>query len=231
MQATTVAYPEAVRSTFAALKRITCHDDLRQRRLALPQGAGHLVPVCELHAADREIVATLARWREQNSRWYPTQFRVTLAGTAAWLRAQVLDVEDRILFLVAGQSGGPVGHLGLANALNDGRAVKVDNVMRGVADCQPGLLGVALRALLDWAGQALVPRRIYLPVFSDNLHAIHFYRRLGFREDGLIPLRRHQEGDRVCYRPVGPEDRDAPDRHHLRMTYAPSADTLPGCQP
>src|SRR5262249_43236952 len=117
--------------------------------------------------------------------------------------------------------GEPVGHLGLAHALNDRGEMKVDNVMRGVRGRQPGVMSRALEAMLDWAERAVAPRLFYLPVFSDNEHAIRFYRRLGFRDEGLVPLRRHREGDRVCYRPLAEDDRAAPDRYHLRMTYTP----------
>ena len=234
-------YKEAVRSTFSYLKQAVHPDQLRERRIPLAPGAGcpaapnadtglrafgaanALVPVGELHAGDSDLIATLARWREQNTFWYPTQFRVTLEGTAAWLRSQVLDVEDRILFLVMDGQETPVGHLGLAQAVNDRRDLKVDNVMRGERGCRPGIMSRALRTMLDWAEQTLGPRLIYLPVFRDNEHAIRFYRRLGFRDERLVPLRRHQEADRVCYRPLAEDDRAAPDRYHLRMTYTPAA--------
>jgi RimJ/RimL family protein N-acetyltransferase len=130
-------------------------------------------------------------------------------------------VEDRIMFLVADGDGTLVGHLGLAHAVNDHRDLKVDNVMRGPHDCRPGIMSAALRTMLEWAGRTLGPQRFYLPVFSDNEHAIRFYRRLGFQEGRLVPLRRHEEGDRVCYRPLAEGDREAPDRHHLLMSYTP----------
>src|SRR3954454_5279524 len=77
MRQATETYKEAVRSSFSSLKRIARPDHLRERRLPLPAGGGFLVPVCELHASDRELIATLARWRRRNTPWYPTQFRVT----------------------------------------------------------------------------------------------------------------------------------------------------------
>jgi perosamine synthetase len=220
MDQASATYKEVVRSTFSYLKQALYPDQLRERRIPLAPDTGYLVPVAEVHARDSDLIATLARWREQNTFWYPTQFRV---GTAAWLRSQVLDVGDRILFLVMDGQETPVGHLGLAHAVNDRRDMKVDNVMRGERGCRPGIMSRALRTMLDWAEQTLGPRLIYLPVFRDNEHAIQFYRRLGFRDERLVPLRRHQEGDRVCYRPLTEDDRAAPDRYHLRMTYTPAA--------
>jgi RimJ/RimL family protein N-acetyltransferase len=220
------AYNEAVQTTFALLKETATTDLLQDRRIPLNGSAGlegFLVPVCRLNAVDRELIATIARWREANSRWYPTQFQVTLEGTAAWLREQVLGVPDRIMFLVTNRQGTPLGHLGFANALNDECTMKIDNVMRGVDACEPGMMGRSLRQMLDWAQNTFAPSLFYLPVFRDNEHAIHFYRRHGFRDDSFVPLRRHQESDRIRYRVMQADDTATPDRYHLRMIYVPGS--------
>jgi RimJ/RimL family protein N-acetyltransferase len=223
MNAPQTPYLETVRSAFALLKRPTRPDDLLALHLPIAGAEGAcLAPVCELHAADPALVAALAEWRERNMWVYPNQFQVTLAGTADWLRRLVLDAPDRVLFLVLDAARVPVGHLGFAQALNEAREMKVDNVMRGPRNCLPGVMSRALRAALQWAERTLGVRRFHLPVFRDNEHAIHFYRRLGFREDGLIPLRRHVEGARISFRSLAPDDHAAPDRYHLRLICTPT---------
>jgi perosamine synthetase len=214
-------YQRAVRDTFALLKRTYRADDLETRAIRFAGPDGSLVPLCELHAGDGRLVELLAEWRAANMFAYPTQFPVTLAGTADWLRTKVLDVEDRLLFLVLDPRGEPIGHLGLAQALNDRREVKVDNVVRGSRTASSGIMSAALRALLGWAEATLRPARVWLPVFSDNQHAIRFYRRIGFRDDRLLPLRRHIDGDRVSYLPRETGDHAPADRFHLRLVYAP----------
>jgi len=211
-------FQQAVRKSFAFLKSTARLDDLFAKSMPLGD-AGYLVPVCELHCRDAQLIAKLTAWRAENAFAYPTQFRVTESGTAAWLRGKLLDVEDRILFLVLDRFGTPVGHLGFASAINPEGRMEIDNVVRGVRGAEPGIMAKATQALLDWADQDFGPREIFLRVMSDNEHAVSFYRRLGFHDDGLTPLRRHSEGERVDYHPLTEADSAAPDKYFLRMVY------------
>ena len=185
-----------------------------------------LVPVCELHARDERLIADLARWREQSSFAFPTQFPVTHAGTATWLRRGLLDVPGRILFLVQDRFGHTVGHLGFASAESSDRSLEVDNVVRGEKAVQPGLMGAALEGLLAWGEECFRPARIHLRVFADNEHAIAFYRRVGFRDAARSPLRREVDGETVRY--VACDDSRA-DRWFLGMDWAP--DRAGGAEP
>ncbi len=214
-------YNKAVLGGFDFLKRTTRLDDLMAKAVALPDGRGHLVPVCDLHDGDDALIAKFADWREANSSAFPSRFPVTHAGTASWLRAKVLDVDDRLLFLVTDRRGYPIGHMGFANAVNDAMGLEVDNVVRGVPGAEPGLMGEAMASMLDWAEEMFRPRSVYLRVLTDNQHAIEFYTRLGFRGDGLVPLRRHREGGGEVLRACEDGDVRLADAHFLRMVYAP----------
>jgi perosamine synthetase len=210
-------FERAVRKELAFLKSTRTVADLHARAIVLPEGRGLLVPVCELHADDARLVATLSRWRADNAFAFPTQFPVTDDGTARWLRAGLLDVEDRVLFLVCDRHGHPVGHLGFANGLAGDRELEVDNVVRGETDAEPGLMTMAMESLLRWAHETLGPREVHLRVFDDNERAVRFYERLGFRADGTIPLRREERDDgAVAYVPGEPAE-----RFFLRMVHAP----------
>lgn len=214
-------YLRAVESTFAFLKATACFDELLARSIPLDAGRGFLLPVCELHASDEPLIADLAAWREAHQDAFPTRFPVTLDGTASWLRTGLLDVPDRMLFIVVDAHGYRVGHVGLAGALNDARHVEIDNVVRGVANVCPGIMSHALQALLGWTEEHLAPASTSLRVFRDNAHAIAFYRRLGFVDDELLPLRRRESGTSVAYEPLQAADRAEPDAFFLRMAYQP----------
>jgi perosamine synthetase len=214
-------YQQAVRTNFAFLKQTAQLDDLWAKCIPLKDGTGYLLPVCELHAAEDDLIAMFAKWRAENTEAFPSQFPVTLEGTAAWLRSRLLDVEDRLLFLVMDPHGTAVGHLGYANCLNDLGEMEIDNVVRGVKESRAGIMGLAMEAVLDWAEEVIGPRRISLRVFRDNERAIGFYRKLGFQDGELIPLRKHLENESVFFRPVEPGDPGRPDQYFLRMVYAP----------
>src|SRR4029077_11067979 len=114
--------------------------------------------------------------------------------------------------------GNRVGHVGLAGTA-DGSAIEIDNVVRGVTGVRPGIMSSALQALLEWTEDHLAPPAIALRVFRDNAHAIAFYRRLGFVDDAVLPLRRRESGATVAYEPAGATD--DPDAFFLRMVYRP----------
>jgi perosamine synthetase len=213
-------FHRAVAKTFGFLKRTTRLDELFAKSVPLASGQGYLLPVCEFHTHDAALLAQLAQWREENAFAYPSQFPVTLESTAAWLQDRVLDVEDRMLFLVADAQGKVLGHLGFSNAYNSAGEIEVDNVVRGVRGVEPGIMANALRTLLDWGFEQLRPSAAFLRVLDDNRHAIEFYRRLGFVDDRRIPLRRHVQGPRVDYLPVAGDDTAEPDKFFLRMVYA-----------
>jgi cephalosporin hydroxylase/RimJ/RimL family protein N-acetyltransferase len=212
-------YKHAVRKNFSFLKQTQRLDELFAKGLSLSDSAGYLLPVCELHRQDNQLIAKLAEWRAANAGAYFSQFPVTLDGTAAWLRAKLLEVEDRLLFLVIDQHGYPVGHLGYANCLNDEAAMEIDNVVRGNKQGPPGLMSRAMIAGLAWAEDVIGPREIFLRVFSDNDHAVNFYRRLGFLDDIRLPLRKQVEGEVTYYRPCAENDPNPPDKICLRMVY------------
>lgn len=214
-------YHAAVRKNFVFLKQTTRLDDLFAKSIVLPDGQGFLLPVCELHAQDEELIARFARWREENTVAFPTQFPVTLEGTRNWLRSRVLDVEDRMLFLVADAVGRQIGHLGYANALNDTLEMEIDNVVRGVPEVAPGIMSAAMLALINWGEEVIGAARIHLRVFSDNDHAVAFYRQLGFQGEELIPLRRHEKGSTISFDALIDGDNAPPDRFFLKMRYAP----------
>jgi perosamine synthetase len=215
----------AVRKEFAFLKETDSLADLHARSIVLADGQGLLVPVCELHTDDERLIAQLSRWRQENAFAFPTQFEVTDEGTARWLRAGLLDVEDRLLFLVLDRHGHPVGHLGFANALAGASELEIDNVVRGEKALARGLMSAALEALIAWAHQLFGPETVFLRVFADNEHAVRFYTRLGFRKDGLAALRRIEEPGRVSFVPAA--DGERADRFFLRMVHAPDERVAP----
>jgi len=220
-------YLRAVTNTFAFLKETRRLDDLYAKSIAIEKNQGFLVPVCELHTSDEELIKDLAAWREANQDAFPTRFPVTVEGTVSWLRTRLLDVADRMLFVVVDPHGNRIGHMGLAGALNDASEIEIDNVVRGVARVRPGIMRSALQTLLDWTEEHLAPATIALRVLRDNAHSIAFYRRLGFVDDGLLPLRRHASGASVAFEALEATDVAEPDAFFLRMAYRPnrSADT------
>jgi perosamine synthetase len=199
---------KAVLAEIAFLKSTDSLAQLHARSIELPSG-GALLPVCKLHADDERLISDLARWRASAQFAFPTRFPVSIEGTRRWLRTGLLDVTDRVLFLVCDRHGHAVGHLGFADAAAADGSMEIDNVVRGERGLARGLMGEALDALIDWAEELFAPERILLHVFDDNGHAIGFYRRHGFHDAGRVPLVRTVDGDREVFIPAGGEQSDA----------------------
>ncbi len=153
-------------------------------------------------AADKNLIKLLVRWREENWQAYPTVFKVTLEGTKKWLQSQLLEREDRILFLIITLSGEPVGHLGLSNFNFVQREAEIDNVVRGVKTALPGIMTFALAAMDEWAFKKLGLKRLFLRVFLDNERAIRLYEHCGFKGVKKIPLHKVIEGENFKYEEI-----------------------------
>ena len=161
---------------------------------------------------NRKLIELLAQWREASSRWFDV-FKVTEEGTRIWLKKQVIDMKNRLLFMLETVDGIPIGHMGFYRG-------EVDNVIRGRRDILKGVMTHALNAMLKWAFTDLDIRDLYVRVFSDNERAIAFYKRCGFSEIGKIPLRKVEKEESIRWEPIETGDRGKPDRFfslmHLR---------------
>jgi perosamine synthetase len=214
-------YRSTVDSSFAFMKRTANIAELLVKNIPLPNGEGVLLPICDLHSDDRSLIRDLASWRANHQTAYPTRFPVTEEGTAKWLQSGLLNIDDRILFLVLDRHGNRVGHLGFANCFSDGGFMEVDNVIRGLPENSPGIMGLALDTILEWARTTIGAQGFFLRVFKDNKHAVTFYERHGFTKSTEIPLRRTLDGELESFKPLESGDIQPPDAIFLKMTWCP----------
>ncbi|MBR0598679.1 GNAT family N-acetyltransferase [Sinanaerobacter chloroacetimidivorans] len=122
----------------------------------------------------------LAKWRNENPTMSAQAFLATAEGTERWLDNQVIEREDRILFLVLGLDGAKIGHIGFSSFNFEDKSCEVDAVLRGDKSAAPGMMSFALAGLIDWGLRELKLKKITLRVFDDNHHAIRFYQRNHF---------------------------------------------------
>jgi RimJ/RimL family protein N-acetyltransferase len=214
-------YLELVITEFSAFKSINSFDESVAHSIRLADDKGYLLCVSELHANDELLIILLAQWRTEVTTFH-NKFNVTIESTKHWLRKLLLDVPDRILFLVLNRFGHPVGHMGFTSALNDECLMEFDNVIRGVSGQDPGLMGAATKSLLIWANNTFKPKGFHLRTLDDNEHAIRFYSKLGFEIDGKQPLRRIESNGDVNHLPITEGDTSPPDRYFTCMRLDPS---------
>jgi perosamine synthetase len=215
-------YQDLVRTEFLSLKSISSFDESVNHSIPLADGKGHLKCVSELHANDESLISLLAKWRMETKTFH-NKFNVTNESTKYWIRKLLLDVPDRILFLVVNRFGRPVGHMGFANVLNDQCMMEFDNVIRGVPKQDPGLMGMATKSLLIWANNRFKPNGFHLKTLDNNQHAINFYSKLGFEIDGKQPLRLIESNGEINHLPITKGDTNPPDRYFICMRLNPSS--------
>ena len=166
-----------------------------------------------------EQIELLARWREVNAFWFPSQFKVTKEGTRKWFKEQVLDKEDRILFMLQTLNGIQFGHMGLYRFDFKNKTCEIDNVIRGEKDIISGAMTMSLKALIKWTFSTLDINILYLKVFSDNERAISLYERCGFKELKKIPLKKVKKENTVQWIEILDKSENKTERYFSQMYF------------
>jgi RimJ/RimL family protein N-acetyltransferase len=89
-----------------------------------------------------------------------------------------------------------IGHIGLFRFHFAERRCEIDNIVRGETGC-PGIMGEAIRKMMEWGRSELGLEGYELQTFSDNQKSLNLYHRLGFVEARRVPLQRIEKADRV----------------------------------
>jgi perosamine synthetase len=158
------------------------------------QNMGFLQPVGKHDIENPDIIRLLAMWRDEHMDSFPTQFKVTEDGTKKWLKEQVIERPDRILFMVYNSDDVPIGHMGLSSFDYHHRFCEIDNVVRGVPHSK-GIMTHALSTLIKFSFDTLKLNFLNLRVFEDKMRAISLYKRCGFSEVKGIPMECITDGE------------------------------------
>lgn len=194
----------------------------KQKTFRIPIGIYNSVDV-ELRPLGIEDVYSehlaklLARWRDINSQWFPSQFKVTTKGTKKWLLNLVVDNPDRILFLIVDKHKKVYGHLGFYRYNARDNSCELDNVVRGVKKL-PGLMTDVVNALTYWGFKNLKLDRLYLTVFADNDKAIKLYKRCGFVQISKVPLIKRIKKGETFWEETLKNTKTQVLRYNLKMT-------------
>lgn len=140
------------------------------------------------------IIRLLSKWRKKNEFWFLAIFKITTNGTQIWLKERVMDVPDRLLFMIKVKNQ-YIGHVGLYRFNFNKNFCEIDNIMRG-KPLYPGIMKEAIKKMMEWGKKNLNLKSYELETFLDNERALRLYQKLGFRENKRIPLIQREKGDR-----------------------------------
>lgn len=166
---------------------------------------------------DDKEVRLLSEWRKLANPQYFSQFPVTFEGTRRWMKNALMDVEDRILFMIEIPGGVPVGHLGLNRFNFKDRECENDNLIRGVRGGHPRLMFFSVAAMIQWAFDELGVVNSRGQVISSNAVILRIVGRLGYEETERLPLKKTVRGDVVEWEVFEPSPGEEIERYAIKM--------------
>jgi RimJ/RimL family protein N-acetyltransferase len=171
-----------------------------------------------------KCVELMSKWRIENPTIGTGTFVVTHERTQRWLDNLVINNYDRIIFLIMDFAGNYLGHIGLAAFQYDKRSAEIDSVLRGVKHIIPGMMQFCMNTIMEWGKKILLLQEICLKVFADNIHAINFYERCGFKQDVLIPLIKNILPDEEKWEISPDPNLKNAERYYLKMIHVSQED-------
>ena len=124
--------------------------------------------------------------RELNREMYFSRFPPSINSLTRYLVKGPIENPNQILFLIFDQLGILHGHVGLK--LDLAGNFNFDNILR-IDRSSPGVMKMALQALLTWGNKILGISEYSLQVISTNKRAIAIYNELGFSLQKRMNLR------------------------------------------
>tara|TARA_S200000501_G_C20861596_1_gene760049 strand:+ start:1188 stop:2915 length:1728 start_codon:yes stop_codon:yes gene_type:complete len=175
-------YSKNVKSFFKFLKTSKSYKELTLRSIKVKDKDDLLlVPISKIHLNDQNVIKKLCMWRNKNSNSFVQKGKTNFNKTKKWMKNNLLDIEDKILFLVVRDGKYPIGHIGLANCINKKMQFEIDNVIKGEKDENKKVFSVVLQELINWASQTFYVNNFFLRVLNNNNRAINFYKKNNFK--------------------------------------------------
>jgi RimJ/RimL family protein N-acetyltransferase len=175
----------------------------------------HLVLITRVCLDNNHIIHLLSKWRKENEFWFPAIFPISDERTKNWLEEKVINVKDRLLFLIEIENE-YIGHVGLWHFDFENMACDIDNLIRGVYK-YPGIIDNVMELLHSWARAELGIKDFYLQTLLENTPAIRLHTRLGYEVIKKVPLIQKEVDGRLEWVPAPPDYMGESERTDARM--------------
>jgi len=159
----------------------------------------------------KENIQLLTKWRKKHLYSFGSKFEPSEDRTKKWLKEQIIEKPDRILFLII-YNNKKIGHIGLCNFNRSSNSGEIDNVLRGRKIGPYNIMEIALRSILRLGFEYFELSKIWLKVFSDNYKAINLYERSGLLTIKSSPIKRFFVKDGWNWREVKLRKNSLPER-------------------
>ena len=170
--------------------------------IQIDQNKAILKPVDE----SDETISLLTNWRNQHVKSFFSYFQATDKRTKAWLRRDVIDNPNRILFMVF-IDGKKIGHAGMCRYNKQTNSAEIDNFIRSDKSGFPGLMNEIEKGLLRWMFEELNLSKVQGWLFADNFWSNSLHQKCGFKITRKFPLKKTETEDGWMWE----EDKSNPD--------------------
>ena len=122
-------YFKHAKNEFKSLKNPRDHSDLNATSIKII-GGGYLQPISTLHIKSKNLIKSLCNWRNNSIETYYNSSTATIESTEKWLKNNLLENSNKILFLVFNVNCDLIGHIGLFLNEEKPYEIELDNVLR-----------------------------------------------------------------------------------------------------
>ncbi len=133
----------------------------------------------------RDDAEKISKWRIQYYSNFFTWIKPGADEVMEWIKNYQQDNSD-IMFFAETPPGQAFGQLAIYDVQSDKKTAEFGRIIRGLTGGPKGLMTKSAGALLNWGFSELNLETINLEVFADNLNAIKFYKKLGFKVFGEL---------------------------------------------
>jgi len=169
-----------------------------------------------------ETVKLLSKWRDRYFDAFYDKFKVTEERTKTWVHKQVLDLPDRILFMII-LNGQKVAHMGTYRYDEHDNSAELDNILRGVRGNYPGLMEKGEIALSKLMFEDLKLSKVKVSMWSDNYKSVNLHAsKIGGVVTSNRPFKRIFTGDGWRWKETNPNsESEYGERYELLMEMTP----------
>lgn len=127
----------------------------------------------------------------------PLSDDINIVEAKYWLRNEMQEIKDYIVFIIEDNDGIPCGYLGLSRFDYKRRSCEISDIGRSINNISPGFIKNACSVFINWVFGKLGVENIYLRVTSDNDCEIQLAHQLKFKEIQRTPLMKIATGNKI----------------------------------
>jgi|688.fasta_scaffold398290_1 ribosomal protein S18 acetylase RimI-like enzyme len=176
--------------TIKILEKIKFLEKTQIKRYSLPiPGFKNyfMTPCLSCDCNNKKLLNFFLRLRRKYSHTFINDKNISLKSTKTWYKKNLINIKNKILFVIKNNYGENVGHLGFNNYKNN--SIEIDNVIIDPLNSKKNLSRSCLYELIKFGKKKLKVKYFYLKVVNTNYKAINFYFKNNFYISNIVKIK------------------------------------------